>query len=85
MHLLKKTQVVLFNIGKCTVNMHKQSTTVFLLTKINKDLYINVINALLIHKLTNVNKWWLIVKCYQFIIQICIWHTKWYDSHSLTI
>ncbi len=34
---IKKTQVVLFNIGKCTVNMHKQSTTVFLLTKINKD------------------------------------------------
>ncbi len=38
MHLLKNTQVVLFNIGKCTVNnMHKQSTTAFVLTKINKD------------------------------------------------
>ncbi len=40
---------------------------------------------MVINKLTNVKKWYLIVKCYRFIIQIDVWHTKWDDrlSHHL--
>ncbi len=56
-------------INALWTNMNKQLKTVFLLTNINKDEYINVINALFIHvnTLTNVNKQYLIVKRYQFL------------------
>ncbi len=42
---------------------------------------------MLINLLTNVNKWYLIVKCYQFIIQIDVFGTQneKTDRHTHTI
>ncbi len=68
--------------------MNKQWRTAFLLTDINKeDEYINVCSFMLINTLTIVNKLYLIVKCYQFIIPIEVFGTQneMTDRDTLTI